>query len=100
GLSANGLRRRAFSAAGTENEDGLSDLELVAGLEDGVMDRLAVDVDAVGAIAVEEPIAGAVEAEAELGVAARDFGLVAPACVAGVAADPHHRAGQLELPAF
>src|SRR5439155_20634673 len=79
---------------------GLPDLELIARLEDGVADRPAIDVDAVGTVAIDEPVASAVEAEAEFGVPAGDFGGVQSDRVSGVAADTERRPGQLELPAL
>src|SRR5207302_5207166 len=100
GLLPNGVRRSVVAAAGAVDEDGLSNLQLVAGLENGVVDRPTIDVDAVGAIAVEDAVTTAVETEPQFRVPAGNFGVVQADGVARIAADSERRPGQLELPAF
>ena len=89
--------RRTVAAAEAVDQDGLADLDLVAGLEQGVLDRLAVDEGAVGAAAVVDAVAAAVQGQAELGVPAGNLGVVQADGVGGVAADAEDRPGQVEL---
>src|SRR5205823_1143602 len=60
----------AFAAAEAIDQDRPADLNLVAGPEQGVGGRLAVDEHAVGAAVVENAVTGAVEGLPKLGVAA------------------------------
>ena len=86
---------RCASAAGTENQDALPDLDVVAGLENGLFDRQVVDEAAVGAADVHQPIAAL--HPTDLSVPARDFGVVEADGLAGVAADADYGTGQLDL---
>ena len=97
-LVGEGGGRRRVGAAGAEDEDGLADANLIAGLKQHVLDALTVDESAVGAADVAEAIAfGSAD---ELGVAARRLGVVEADFVGGVAAGGEAVAGQLELFAF
>jgi hypothetical protein len=90
-----GVARR-LGAAGAVDEGGLADLDVVAGLEGGFADALVVDEGAVSAADVGEGVVAAVGL-AELGVAARDLGVVQTDGVAGLAAHAEAQAAQLEL---
>src|SRR5262249_4814050 len=86
----------AAGAAGAVDEDALADADLVARLEDDVLDRLVVDEGAVGAADVEEAVAAAIDLT-ELGVPPRDFGVVQADRVAGLPAGGEDGAHQVEL---
>ena len=82
--SARAAGAGGVGAAGAEDEDGLADADLVAGLKQHVLGALAVDEGAVGAAHVAEAVAfGGAD---ELGVAARHLGVVEADFVGGVAA--------------
>src|SRR5262249_2074087 len=89
---------RRLGPGGAVDPDWLADLDVVAGLQEDVLDRLVVDEGAVGAADVDEAVT--LGGLAELGVAAGDLGVVQPDAVAGVAADAELRVGQVELFAF
>src|SRR5262249_40613407 len=91
-------RRRPVGPAGAVDQDGLADLDVVAGLEQDLLHRLGVDVGAVGAADVDQAVA--LVGEAQLGVAARDLGVVQVDGIALAAADAEGGAGQLELLPF
>src|SRR5262249_2773918 len=90
--------RRRFAVVGAVDEEALADLYLVAGVEEYVTDGLVVDEGAVGAAEVEQAVA--VGGAAQLGVAARDFGVGQGDAVGGAAAEVVGGVAQLELPAF
>ena len=92
--------RGAIAGSQRINQDGLADLDLIAGMEQGVLDGRAVDEDAVGAAAVMDAITAAVESEAEFGVPAGNFGIVEMNGVRRIPADAEDGARQSELSAF
>jgi hypothetical protein len=91
-----GRCRWSFGAGGAEDQDRLSEGDVVARPEGGFLDRLGVDECAVGAADVAEPKDAVVGHD--FGVLARDFGVVQDDAIGPVATNGQGLpSGQLEL---
>jgi len=87
-----------FGRGAGKQEQGASQLELVAAAQHLLAHALAVDERAVGAVQIADRVAFV--RAAQLCMDARDLGVVELHGVRSVATDAHHRAVQLEAPAL
>ena len=93
-MSTRSVRSRRLAVALVKEQDGLAELDPVAGAEGGLVDGLAVDERPVGRAQVEDAIPPLFEPE--LGVAAGNLGIVEPNGVRVVPAQGHGTGCELE----
>src|SRR5947209_832618 len=84
-----------LTAAGAVDEDTLPDLDMVARLQHGFLDRLVIDEGAVSAADIDDTVA-ALDL-AKLRMAARNLGVVHADLADRVSAHAQDRAGQVKL---